>query len=140
MVHIVCVVDSRFGAGVDRLTVCLVHEVYSLVTLDRSTMEAVWPRTREVVLALAFTASVAGAAAAATYMYIKRQRARAKKRHKSQLRDDDDAQIYAAMSTNALRCYSMSADDSVLFDTLGEVSDAIREAGLVECQLIIGEF
>ena len=146
-VHIVCVVGLRLGpkqsvsvgmAGIDRPIVCLVREVYSLVTLHRSTMEAVWQRAREMILTITFTASVAAAAAAATYIYINR-RPRVGKRHKSKFHEDDDAQIYVAMSSNALRCYSMSGEDLVLFDTLGEVSDAIREAGLVECQLIIGE-
>ena len=99
----------------------------------------VWD-TRTALL-VATVAAFVGILTVAHYTY-RRRRARsdptaARKFYKRTLSQDP---VTFAVMGNVLRCYSMTSDEGVLFNTFSEVSSAIRDAGLAECKLIIGEF
>ena len=98
-------------------------------------MEARTVRTSAVLVAT--VAAFVGILTVAHYIY-RRQRVQPDATATRKLYHRTFSQIAAA--GNVLRCYSLTSDEEMLFNTFSEVSSAIRDAGLVECKLIIGEF
>ena len=98
-------------------------------------MEARTVRTSALLVAT--VAAFVGIITVAHYIY-RRRRVQPDAAATRKLYHRTFSQIAAA--GNVLRCYSLTSDEEMLFNTFSEVSSAIRDAGLVECKLIIGEF